>query len=30
MVESYIGKEIPNEEKDNFKYTGLSNVDFFL
>ena len=29
LVEIYIGREIPQNEKDDFKYTGLCNVDFF-
>ena len=29
LVEEYIGKEIPQNEKDDFKYTGLCNIDFF-
>jgi len=29
LLEKYIGKEIPKENKDHFRFTGLHNVDFF-
>jgi len=29
LLENYIGKEIPKENKDHFKFTGLNNSDFF-
>jgi len=29
LLENYIGKEIPQKEKDMFEYTGLMNTDFF-
>lgn len=29
LLENYIGKVIPKENKDHFKFTGLNNSDFF-
>jgi len=29
LLEKYIGKEIPKENKDHFRFTGLNNTDFF-
>lgn len=29
LLEDYMGKKIPDKEKDNFKFTGLLNVDLF-
>ena len=29
LLENHIGEEIPKKEKDNFKFTGLMNVDLF-
>lgn len=29
LLENYIGKEIPKEEKENFKFAGLLNTDLF-
>lgn len=28
-LEEYICEKIPQKDKDEFKYTGLSNIDFF-
>ena len=30
LLERYIGETIPKKEKEQFKYTGLLNTDFFL
>lgn len=29
LVEQHIGKQIPTNIKDSFRFTGLSNIDFF-
>lgn len=29
MVEEYIGRKIPQMEKDDFRYCELTNIDFF-
>jgi len=29
LVEEHIGKQIPTSDKDAFRFTGLSNIDFF-
>jgi hypothetical protein len=29
LVEKHIGRQIPKNEKESFKFTGLSNIDFF-
>ena len=29
QLEDYIGKEIPKDEIENFKFAGLMNVDLF-
>lgn len=28
-LEKYLGKELPEKDKENFKYSGLNNVDLF-
>jgi len=30
QLETYLGYKIPQEEKENFRFTGLMNQDFFM